>query len=138
MPLTIKNIFLKHIARLLFVAEEKTCLNSKILDQKYAEFKGLRRRRGFDKSVLDMSSLSNLIRFSRAAQNIQKNLCGVYSVRSKDSDSFRGDELFLTHEAIVSCMEDVVNNIELEIETRIVKNLKKIIFEFFFLIYLFG
>ncbi len=129
MPLTIKNIFLNHIARLLFVAEEKTFADSVILDQKYGEFKALQKRRCLDKSVLGMASFSNLIRFSKAAQSIKRNLC-VFPKESDKEEKFKGDGLFLTHEAVMTCMNDAVNNIEVEIEIRIVKIILHKFFEF--------
>ncbi len=125
MPDFVRKFLLTHLARLLLVNKEKEFV-SKCLDQKYSDYK------------LICNSSRSAICSSRKVRPLENRLSRhfqqkvVFCMKKQQEMSYRyedvkepknGDQMVLSNAKLLDCLEDVVNNIDFEIETRIVSKI---------------
>lgn len=120
MPDIVKKIFLNYLANILCVNRDRKFPNSDTLDRKYDVFKAFRRKPIEDRCLFRSANMSNLVQFSHDTKKIQRTVQTYFNSNTKSKTEFNGDHMFLTNKILMDCLEDVVNNINTEIETRIV------------------
>ena len=127
MPELVRNIFLNHLARFLLVNKEKKFINS-CLDRKYYDFKALQDRAHprRQSAYRNAQKIESLRQFSMDTQAVKSKVVACLNKRinrqlaNSTTKQNNGTNLLLGNKKILNCLEDVVSNIDLEIETRIV------------------